>query len=135
MLDTAVPPLYRSPEAMPLTCYTGPEARDWLQKNKSGSSLAANRFGSTIEALAFVEEVYAAGATRLFVPSDAIRDHEAYIRKHGGQYADSLVIELPAGDRKKIFKIFEREAEAEGYEDMTGPDSVIDEKYLYLWWD
>jgi len=120
---------------MPLTSDSGPEAREWLKKNKSDSGLAGNRFGSTQEALAFVEEVYAAGAVRVFVPDDAIRDHEAEIGEHGGPYADSLVIELPTGDRKKIFEIFEREAEAEGYEDMTGSDSVIEGKYLYLWWD
>jgi len=120
---------------MPLTCYTGPEARDWLKKNKSACGLAGNRFESTQEALAFVEELYAAGAARVFVPDDAIRGHEAEIRKHGGPYADSLVIELPAGDRKKVFEIFEREAESEGYEDMTGEEEVTDGEYLYLWWD
>jgi len=120
---------------MPLTSYTGPEARDWLKKNKSGCALAGNRFRSTQEALAFVEELYSCGATRIFVPDDAIRDDEVEVRESGGPYADSLVIELPAGERKKIFEIFEREAEAEGYEDMTGPNSVIEGKYLYLWWD
>jgi hypothetical protein len=120
---------------MPLTSYTGAEARDWLKKNKSDCGLAGNRFASTQEALAFVEEVYAAGAAQVFVPDDAIRGHEAEIREHGGPYADSLVIELPAGDRTNIFKIFEREAQSEGNEDMTGEASVIDGKFLYLWWD
>jgi len=120
---------------MPLTSKTGPVARDWLKKNQSACGLAGNRFGSTQEALEFVEDIYAAGAIRVFVPDDAIRDDEIEIRESGGPYADSLVIELSTGDRKKIFEIFEREAEAEGYEDMTGPGSVIEGKYLYLWWD
>lgn len=120
---------------MPLTSDTGPEARDWLKTNKSDCCLAGNRFGSTQEALAFVEEVYAAGAARVFVPDDAISRDPAEIREHGGPYADSLVIELPVGDRKKIYEIYEREAEAEGYEDMTGEGCVIDGRFLYLWWD
>jgi hypothetical protein len=120
---------------MPLTSYTGPEALAWLKSNGSKVGFAGNRFGSTREAIAFVEELYGAGAARVLVPDDAIRKHHAEVSEHGGPYADSLVIELPSGDRADLFEIYEHEAEAEGYGDMKGADSVIDGRYLFLWWD
>ena len=120
---------------MPLTSHDGPEALGWLKANQSKSGFAGNRFDSTIAAIDFVAQAYAAGATRVFIPDDAIRSDPAEIREIGGPYADALVIELPATHREGLYQIFEREAELEGYEDMKGDACVIDGKFLYLWWD
>jgi len=122
---------------MPLTCYDGPEALAWLRANRSKTAgLAGNRFESTSAAIGFVERLYQAGAQRVFIPQDSIRDDEREVRDSGGPYADSLVIELPSGPPSpELFRIFEAEAEAEGFGEMKGKDSVIDGRYLYLWWD
>lgn len=111
------------------------EARNWLAKNGSESGFASNRFGLTEEARMFVEELYAAGAVRVLIPNDAIRDEEEEVSATGGPYADALVIELPVENRETLYRIFEREAAGEGYEEMTGEGSVIDGRFLYLWWD
>jgi len=120
---------------MPLTCSDGPEALAWLRENRSASALAGNRFESTAAAIAFVESLYQTGATRVFVPQDSIRDDEIELRESGGPYADSLVIELPPSPSRELFQLFEAEAAAEGYDDMKGEESVIDGRYLFLWWD
>jgi hypothetical protein len=120
---------------MPLTCSDGPEALTWLRSNRSASALAGNRFESTAAAIAFVEALYQGGATRVFIPRDSIRDDEIELRESGGPYADSLVIELPPSPSRELFRLFEAEAEAEGYDDMKGEESVIDGRYLFLWWD
>ena len=52
----------------------GPEALQWLRSNGHEAALASNRFSSTAEAIAFVEQLYAAGASRVFIPADTIRD-------------------------------------------------------------
>jgi hypothetical protein len=120
---------------MPLTSSQGPEALGWLRSNKSPFAFAGNRFDSTQAAVAFVEQVYAAGARRVFIPDDAIRADPAELRKHGGPYADAMVIELPEKGREALYRLFEQEAASEGYDDMKGDQSVIDGRYLYLWWD
>jgi hypothetical protein len=122
---------------MPLPCAEGPEALTWLRSNRSASALAGNRFDSTAAAIAFVEALYQAGATRVFIPQDSIRDDEVELRESGGPYADSLVIELPTTPppSRELFRLFEAEAESEGYGEMKGEESVIDGRYLFLWWD
>ena len=105
----------------------GPEALQWLRANGHEAALASNRFSSTAEAIAFVEELYAAGARRVFVPADTIRDDEEE-RALGGAYSDSLVIELSSSDVPE-------EATLEGYDLSHEPLPVIDGRYLYLWWD
>jgi hypothetical protein len=120
---------------MPLTSPHGPEALEWLRNNKSASGFAGNRFDSTQAAIIFVEEVYAAGASRAFIPDDAIRADPTEVRESGGPYADAMVIELPETGREALYRLFEREAVLEGYDDMKGDQSVIDGRYLYLWWD
>jgi hypothetical protein len=119
---------------MPLTSTNGPEALEWLRNNKSASGFAGNRFDSTNAAIAFVQEVYAAGAKRVFIPDDAIRA-DAIELPECGPYADAMVIELPDAGREAIYLLFEREAASEGCDDMRGNQSVIDGRYLYLWWD
>ncbi len=120
---------------MPLTSNNGPEARDWFSQNKSDFCFAGNRFESKSDAIDFVDSLYRAGAIRVFIPDDSISREPAEIEEHGGPYADALVIELPDTERSDLYAIYEREAEAEGYEDMKGEESIIDGKFLYLWWD
>jgi len=103
-----------------------PEARAWLAA-AGPAPLAGNRFGDAAEARAFVEELYAAGAERVVVASEAIREEEE------GLYADALRVQLPrkAAPRRAVFAIVNREVEEEGldpYEDKGQPS-------LYLWWD
>jgi hypothetical protein len=52
---------------MPLELRQGPEALEWLRKNKNISALASNRFGPTEEAVKFVEELYALGAEKVII--------------------------------------------------------------------
>ena len=111
------------------------EARAWLAKNKSESGFASNRFGPTEAARAFVEDLYASGAVHVFIPNDAIRDDDDEVSEMGGPYADAMVVELPATGRERLYATFEKEAADEGYEEMTGEGSVIDGRFLYLWWD
>jgi hypothetical protein len=123
---------------MPLTCYEGPEALAWLRANRSTTAgLAGNRFESTSAAIEFVELLYKAGARHIFVPQDSIRDDPRMLRDSGGPYSDSLVIELSAGSppSSELCRIFEAEAETEGFDDMKAEDSVTDGRYLFLWWD
>ena len=120
---------------MPLTSSHGPEALEWLRNNRSAAGLAGNRFSSTQAAIAFVDGLYAAGARRVFIPDDAIRADPVELRESGGPYADAIVIELPERNREALYQLFEREAALEGYDDMKGDQSVIDGRYLYLWWD
>lgn len=120
---------------MPLTSSQGPEALEWLRNNKSPFSFAGNRFASTQAAIVFVEQVYAAGARRVFIPDAAIRADPAELRKHGGPYTDAMVIELPDEGQEALYQLFEQEAASEGYDDIKGDQSVIDGRYLYLRWD
>ena len=105
---------------MPITFQDGPEARQWLQNNRSAAGLAGNRFSSTAEALDFVEQLYAARAVRVFVPQDSIRDHAAEIRDPGGPYSDTLVFEVsPDSDRQRLLELVSAESEHEGYAHST----------------
>jgi hypothetical protein len=118
-----------------MTSSHGPEALEWLRNNRSAFAFAGNRFDSTQAAIAFVEEAYAAGARRVFIPDDAIRADPIEVGESGGPYADAVVIELPDTGREALYQLFEREAALEGYDEMKGDQSVIDGRYLYLWWD
>lgn len=71
------------------------EAREWLQARRSPSALAANRFGSTENALTFVEQLYAAGASCVIVDHIMTRPHE-----QGEPYADELIVVLPDDARR-----------------------------------
>ncbi len=113
----------------------GPEALQWLRANGHEAALASNRFSCTADAIAFVEQLYAAGAHRVFVPADTIRDDEEE-RELGGAYSDSLVIELSSPDvPQPLSRLYCAEAALEGYDLRHEQPPVIDGRYLYLWWD
>jgi hypothetical protein len=113
----------------------GPEALQWLRSNGHEAALASNRFSSTAEAIAFVEQLYAAGACRVFVPADTIRD-DAAEPELGGAYSDSLVIELASSHvPEPLLRLYCQEAAMEGYDLSHEPPPVIEGRYLFLWWD
>ena len=120
---------------MPAPFQDGPEARSWLQANGQPAALASNRFDSTADALAFVEQLYTAGAQRVFIPGDSIRDDEIEMEA-GGPYADALVIELASSEAPALLlELYFTEADHEGYDLRSEPPLIIEERYLYLWWD
>jgi hypothetical protein len=107
---------------------TAVEARAWLLSNSNSSALATNKFENTDRALAFVDELYAAGATEVLIDNIS-EEHRA---REGGPYADSLIIRV-GGDssvRHSILKICEQaiEGEADGR-----VDHYRDE--IHVWWD
>lgn len=113
----------------------GPEALQWLRSNGHEAPLASNRFSSTAEAIAFVEQLYSAGARRVFVPADTIIDDEEE-RELGGAYSDSLVVELSSSSvPDALLSLYCEEATLEGCDLRHEPPPVIDGRYLFLWWD
>jgi len=122
---------------MPLTCYTGPEALQWLREKAAPKGFALNRFRDKQEAIRFVEHLYQLGASRVFVPNDRIRDYEKLKREIGGASSDAIVIVLPRGmaSRRALLEFYRREASNEGLQDEMPDELVVDGQYLYFWWD
>lgn len=119
---------------MDITFQDGPEARDWLRHNNHDSALAHNRFGSTVNALTFVEQLYAAGATRVFVPADSIVADEEELAM-GGPYSDHLVIELsPPEVPPALAALYRAEATLDGWTRSDDWLPVIRDRFLLLWW-
>lgn len=83
----------------------------------------------------FVQGLYDAGAISVRIPYDAIRSDPKEVKEMGGPYADTLIVELPDSGRESVYRIFEAEAESEGYEGLLASESLIGGKYLYFWWD
>jgi hypothetical protein len=105
----------------------GPEALKWLLASENESALASNRFLETPNAIAFVRELYRAGAKRVIVPQESITDDGVEI------YADALVVTLPddAGKRQRVWKLRAAELKREG----NDVPATTDEKQVFLWWD
>ena len=112
--------------------HDGPEALAWLRENGHVAALAANRFKSAAKAIAFVEQLYAAGAKRVFIAPDSIIEEE----EMGGHHADTLIVEVDGPQiPPKLLKLYRAEVKAEGNEMKKGVSPLMDEKYLLLWWD
>jgi len=96
----------------------GPEALEWIRLNSNESALASNRFGPTLEAISFVEHLYALGAERVIIHQDSIRDDELTLSDEGGPYADALVVVLPSAPerREQISRICADEISGEGFD-------------------
>jgi hypothetical protein len=112
----------------------GPEALAWLKGNKNESALASNRFLGTENAVKFVKALYAAGATKVVVPKDAINSEEDTVSFEGGPYADALVVTLPTDDadaREAVVQMCRVELRREGFD---SPE-VASSPSIYLWWD
>jgi|688.fasta_scaffold1092490_1 hypothetical protein len=120
--------------AMKITFQDGPEAREWLRHSNHESALAHNRFDSTASALAFVEQLYAAGARRVFVPGDSIVADEEELAM-GGPYSDHLVIELYTPDVPPVLAaLYRAEATLDGWTRSDDWLPVIRDQFLLLWW-
>jgi hypothetical protein len=122
---------------MPLTCYTGPEALQWLRDKAAPKGFALNRFTDKDRAIRFVEQLYELGASRVFVPEDSIRDYEGLRHAVGGATSDSLVVVLPSDPvrRSALLEFYHAEATSAGLEEDTPGQSIVDDQYLYFWWD
>lgn len=108
------------------------EARAWLQQNRNPSPLASNRFSSPALALAFVEQLYQAGAIDVLIVEPL--DEPERLRREGGPYADRLLVRLPADcrQRNELYQIYADELGI----DMAAPTPVPDDlAVLLLWWD
>jgi len=112
-------------QRLPESEYDGPEARRWLRRNRNPTPLAANHFASAESARRFVEELYAAGATRVLVPGSCLQDVD-----DDGPYADALVVCLPnAPDLcAALCRRCERELDEPVQIDASDPNPV------FLWW-
>jgi hypothetical protein len=88
-----------------------PEARAWLTSNDNPSALATNRFHTTARALAFVYELYEAGALDVLIDNIAPEVR----REEDGPHADSLIVRLPDGarQRRELIEMCERAVDCE----------------------
>jgi hypothetical protein len=105
-----------------------PEARAWLSANSNPSAVATNKFHETARALAFVDELYAAGATEVLIDNIS-EEHRA---REGGPYADSLIIRFGKNSAAshRLLRICEHAVEG----DADGRlDDFWDE--IRVWWD
>jgi hypothetical protein len=107
----------------------GPEALEWLRVNPNPSPLATNRFSSPAEAVAFVEALYAAGATNVVIGNILMLPNDRW-----APYADMLLVDLPAdrAQRCKVFELVEKIGRPDGEDEplIDGGQSTI-----RLWWD
>ena len=109
-----------------------PEAIAWLKSNKNLDPLAGNRFKNKAEALEFVEKLYEYGAISVSIAG--IFDEEERVKKEGGPYADTLIVQLPKDPdkRKKLFEVYNDEIKKEGYHQVAEDEG---EKSIVFWWD
>ena len=103
------------------------EARKWLTRKRRPTELAANRFGTTADALTFVESLYEAGATEVRIAGESIENDEGF------DHADALRVRLPKDEqsRRAILSIVNAEAAREGFDQ----EEDSGQKEVYLWWD
>lgn len=110
------------------------EAQSWLQNNKNGAALAANRFETTADAIEAVKRLYAAGAT--FVKLGPVLEEPERVAREGGPYTDSITVSFPKEKTGDILAVV-RELRP----DMGGKrkDVFLDDQThgptLTLWWD
>jgi hypothetical protein len=132
--DFAIPPHEDPPynrDAL-LPCAHGgkPDAAAWLRANWSASAFATNRFGTTKQALEFVEQLHAAGATGVWI------DNIMMLPNHDWTpYADALLVEVPEDParRHELFEFMEHV----GRPDEDAGEVLTDhgQKEVRLWWD
>ena len=104
------------------------EARSWLRTNPNRSALATNRFGNTERALAFVDALYARGATEVLVDNPGVDST-------GAPYADTLIVKYEEWSiaQHRIAQF----CEEEGLGDLPPRDFTMHRINggLRLWWD
>jgi hypothetical protein len=111
-----------------------PEAEGWLRANWHPSAFATNRFDTTVGALKFVEQLYAAGATEIGVDNIVMLESADWT-----PYADTLIVRLPE-DRTRRRDLLALMKDV-GRPDENGPDSIEElltdcgQSEVRLWWD
>ena len=108
------------------------EASNWLAANWSKNALASNRFDSSEDALALVEQLYAAGATAVLV------DHVTMLPDQDfAPYASRMVVELPedASQRGALLGFINDTARPTSVEDVKKPYMAKGPDWIRLGWD
>ena len=125
------PPFTRD-DLLPGPPETIAEASAWLRANWSEHAFATNRFGTTANAIEFVDRLYETGATEICVDNVRMFAHHGW-----APYADTLIVRLP-DDPSKRSALFDR-IELIGRPDENGDheQAFIDfgQKEVRLWWD
>jgi hypothetical protein len=104
------------------------EARAWLTNNPNPSAFATNRFQTTERALAFVDALYAAGATAVLI-------EDSTVDSTGNPYADTLLVRFSETGETRW--LLERFCAREGPGDVPPGDFVMraGPHEIMLWWD
>jgi len=124
-------PPYHRDALLPCAFGGKPDADAWLRANWSASAFASNRFGTTVRALEFVQQLHSAGAVGVWI------DNTMMLPNHDWTpYADTLIVTLPEDPAKRsaLFDLMEHV----GKPDEDGDDEpLIDsgQKEVRLWWD
>lgn len=123
-------PPYDRDALLPCAHNGKPDAAAWLRANWSASAFATNRFGTTSQARAFVEQLHAAGATGVWI------DNIMMLPKNDWTpYADALLVELPQEPARRhgLFELIEHV----GRPDPDGDEILTDrgQTEVRLWWD
>jgi hypothetical protein len=133
--DTVVPPHEEAPFnrdwLVPRPAYElGPDAAEWLRANWAASALATSRFQTTNEAIEFVLQLHASGATEVRVANIMFLPANDW-----APYADTLIVALPEDPslRRALFDLIEDVART----DLSGDEQLIDsgQTSIRLWWD
>ena len=121
MLDYILP---RTPDYMP------PKALEWLRAHSSAHAFAGNRFPTTADAIAFVEQLFAAGATDVTIDNINLYPSHDWL-----PYADTLMVSLPVDHSKRhdIFELIEHVGRPD--EDAGELPSDQGQHVVRLWWD
>jgi len=104
-----------------------PEAREWLENNENEYAFASNHFGSTDEALVFVDNLYSAGAK--YVAVSDVYDDAGRISEEGGPYSATLEVTIPNNADVALVVMV---VVASGHPDEI---DVIKDLTVRLWWD
>jgi hypothetical protein len=121
-------PPYNRDYILPRYFAREPEAREWLKANPSRSAFASNRFQDTENAIAFVDQLYAAGAKEILI------DNIMLLPPDWLPYADTLYVSLP-DDPHARHVVLELIDEAGQPDENDEWKDKAHQPVLRLWWD
>ena len=124
-------PLFTRDDLLPGPRETVAEASAWLRANWNEHAFAVNRFGTTMNAIAFVDELHALGATHVCIDNAVMLPNHDWI-----PYADTLLVGLPEDEeqRSALFNFMKNVAKPD---DDGGDDHLLidfGQKEARLWW-
>lgn len=125
-------PLFSRDDLLPGPREAVSEASAWLRANWNQHAFAVNRFDTTMNAIAFVGELYALGATHVCIDNAVMLPNHDWI-----PYADTLLVGVPE-DQEQRSALFDFMKNVAKPDDDRGDDhSLIDcgQKEVRLWWD